>query len=161
MKKIVFTEEQRQELRKLARNSRKAHERIKAIALLDVAQGMPRSLVARVLGVERRSVGRWVQEYLTEGATAFSIERGRGRRARVRAEEVAQHLRQAPSHFGIGRTRWTLGTLKEVVPSLRGLTESGVWRALVRLGYRYKRGQPVVHSPDPQYREKRGLWWKP
>ena len=117
--------------------------------------------MARVLGVERRSVGRWVQGYAAEGTSAFSIRKGRGRRAGVGSEEVAQYLRQAPSHFGVGRTRWSLRTLKEAVPSLRGMSESGIWRAMKRLGYRYKRGQPVVHSPDPEYQEKRGLWCKP
>lgn len=159
--RIQFTQEQEQELLNLARHGKRPHIRLKARAVYDVGQGIPRSLVARVLGVERRSVGRWVQGYGAEGASAFSIRKGRGRRAQVGAEEVAQYLRQAPRHFGIAATRWRLGTLKKVVPSLRGMSESGIWRALERLGYRYKRGQPVVHSPDPEYREKRGLWCKP
>ncbi len=106
--------------------------------------------------MERRAVGRWVQGYLMEGASCFSIKSGRGRKARAQFEEVAEYLRQTPSHFGIARTRWTLSTLRQVTPCLRGMSESGVWRVLVRLGYRYKRGQPVSHSPDPEYGEKRG-----
>lgn len=158
---IQLTQEQERELLDLARRGKSAHLRLKAGAVRAVGQGMSRSLVARVLGVERRSVGRWVQGYVAEGALAFNIRKGRGRRSRVGSEEVTQYLRLAPGQFGIARTRWTLSTLKEAVPSLKGMSESGIWRALERLGYRYKRGQPVVHSPDPEYREKRGLWCKP
>jgi transposase len=155
---IALTEEQRTELMDLARHDNRPHVRLKAQAVLAVGQGKTRSLVAQVLGVERRAVGRWVQNYLALGATSFGIKKGRGRKAQVQAEEIDKYLRQPPSQFGIPRTRWTLGSLKEVTPCLMGMSESGVWRALSRLGYRYKRGQPVVHSPDPAYEEKRGLY---
>lgn len=157
-KSIVLSKEQKTELEELARHNKRAHVRLKARAVLSVGQGMTRILVAQILGVERRAVGRWVQGYLIEGASCFSIKSGRGRKARVQGEEVAEYLRQSPSHFGIARTRWTLSTLRQVTPCLRGMSESGVWRGLVRLGYRYKRGQPVSHSPDPEYGEKRGLY---
>lgn len=154
--KMGFTPAQEQELLELSRRDKISHVRLKALAVYNVSQGTPRAAVANMLGVERRSVGRWVQRYVVEGATCFNIREGRGRKARVDAEEIDQYLRQSPGQFGIARTRWTLGILKEVVPSMRGMTDSGVWRSLKRLGYRYKRGQPVVHSPDPEYGEKRG-----
>jgi len=158
---IALTEEQKADLMNLARHDKRAHVRLKAQAVLAVGQGKTRSLVAQVLGVERRAVGRWVQSYLALGAASFGIKKGRGRKAQVRVEEIGKYLRQTPTHFGVPRTRWTLGTLREVTPCLRGMSESGVWRALARLGYRYKRGQPVVHSPDPAYGEKRGLYYRP
>jgi len=154
--KIRFTPTQEQELLELSRHDKLSHVRLKALAVYNVSQGTPRAAVAETLGVERRSVGRWAQRYAAEGAVCFNIRKGRGRKARVDAEEIGQYLRQSPGQFGIARTRWTLGTLKEVVPGMRGMTNSGVWRSLKRLGYRYKRGQPVVHSPDPEYGEKRG-----
>jgi len=157
-KNIMLSKEQKTELEELARHDRRAHVRLKARAVLSIGRGMTRILVADVLGVERRAVGRWVQGYLIEGTSCFSIKSGRGRKARVQGEEVGEYLRQTPRHFGIDRTRWTLSTLRQVTPSLKGMSESGVWRVLVRLGYRYKRGQPVSHSPDPEYREKRGLY---
>ena len=61
----------------------------------------------------------------------------------------------------MAQSRWTLSALAGTVPSLQGMTDSGVYRALVRLGFRYKRGQPRVHSPDPAYEEKRGAWSRP
>lgn len=160
-KKLQLTPEQQQELNRLARHSPVPHVRVKALAVYNVGRGVPRSQVAQLLAVERRSVGRWAQSYLAQGVAAFAIKAGRGRRRRVRGEEVEHYLRQAPIQFGISRTRWTLALLGKAVPSLRGMTEEGIRKALGRLGYRYKRGQPAVHSPDPQYGEKRGLWFKP
>ncbi|MBI2172086.1 MAG: helix-turn-helix domain-containing protein [Chloroflexi bacterium] len=154
--KLCLTEEQERELLNLAGHSKVAHIRLKARAVYDVSRGMSRDRVAQALGVERRSVGGWVRRYRQEGASAFIIKKGRGRKAQVKAEEVAECLRQAPRNFGVARTRWTLSALRDVAPSLGGLTESGIWRALRRLGFRYKRGQPVVHSPDSEYGEKRG-----
>ncbi len=158
---VAFTKEQKAELEDLARHDKRAHVRLKAQAVQAVSQGMTRSLVAEVLGVERRAVGRWVRNYIASGTSGFSSRYPRGRKARVQGEEIAEYLRQTPSHFGIARNRWTLGTLKEVTPCLRGMSESGIWRALACLGYRYKRGQPILHSPDPEYGVKRGLYCMP
>lgn len=159
--KLKLTPQQQQELKEVARHSPVPHTRIKALAVYNVARGLPHGEVAQFLCMERRSVGRWVQNYLAQGLAAFPVKEGRGRRSRVKGEEVEGYVRQAPIHFGISRTRWTLALLGKVVPSLRGMTEEGIRKALGRLGYRYKRGQPAVHSPDPQYGEKRGLWCKP
>lgn len=158
--KLELQEQQLEELKWAARHSPVPHVRIKALAVYNVGQGRSREAVAEFLCVERRSVARWCHGYATQGLGAFSIKAGRGRRATVKEDEIEHYVRQGPKHFGIERTRWTLALLGSVVPSLRGMTQEGVRKVLVRLGYRYKRGQPTVHSPDPQYGEKRGLWCK-
>ena len=158
--KLRLTDEQLEELREVGRHSRLPHVRIKALAVYNVGQGRSREAVADILCVERRSVARWRHDYVSQGLRAFSIKAGRGRRGAVKRDEIEQYMRQGPKQFGIERTRWTLALLGSAVPSLRGMTQEGVRKALVRLGYRYKRGQPAVHSPDPQYGEKRGLWCK-
>jgi len=154
--KVILSTAQERELLSLSRHSNLSHVRLKALAVYNVSQGISRTKVAGILGVERRSIGRWVQRYMSEGAACFNIRTGRGRKTRIVGEEMDQYLRQSPKQFGLANTRWTLGLLKEVVPGMKGMTDSGVWRALKRLGYRYKRGQPLVHSPDPEYGEKRG-----
>lgn len=159
--KPELTTQQQEELNYLARHSAVPHIRVKALAVYNVARGVPRYRVAQLLGVERRSVGRWVRNYLSQGRAGFAVKAGRGRRPQVKGEEVEYYLRQSPIQFGISRTRWTLALLRQVVPSLRGMGETGIRKALGRLGYRYKRGQPAIHSPDPQYGEKRGLWSRP
>lgn len=152
-----MTPQQSQELNHLARHSPVPHVRVKALAVYNVGQGFPCYQVAQMLGVERRSVGRWVRNYLAKGVGAFAIKEGRGRRPRVKGEEVEHYLRQAPLQFGLQRTRWTLSLLKQVVPGFHGMSLVGIYQAIKRLGYGYKRGQPTVHSPDPAYWLKRGL----
>ena len=157
-KKLQLTRQQQQELKELARRSPVPHVRVKALAVYNAGLGLSYKEVAQLLCVERRSVGRWVRNYVAQGMGAFPIKVGRGRRSRVKGQEVEHYVRQSPTQFGISRTRWTLTLLGKVVPSLRGMTEEGIRQALARLGYSYKRGQPAVHSPDPEYGGKRGLW---
>src|SRR3972149_11195572 len=125
-KKLEVAPQQQEEVKDLARRSQAAHVRVKALAVYNVGMGVPRHQVARLLQVERRSVGRWVENYLAHGVAGFGIKPGRGRRSLVDAHEVEHYLRQAPRQFGLSRTRWTLALLGQVVPSLRGMTEAGV-----------------------------------
>jgi len=54
----------------------------------------------------------------------------------------------------VPRSRWTLALVLAAVVWLGGLTLSGGWRLLRRLGVVYRRGQEHLHSPDPQYGPK-------
>lgn len=153
-----FSEEQVRELRHLIQRAPTPQQRVKALALWNLAKGKRRAEVAEFLGVSRTSITAWRQRFGTEGTSGLVIRPGRGRKSRVILVEVEQYLRQSPRAFGLTQTRWTLRGLAQVVPSLKGFTEMGVWKVLQRAGYRYKRGQPSIHSPDPQYGEKRGLW---
>jgi transposase len=114
--------------------------------------------VARIFRVTRRSLYRWRRRYLAEGVTGLRVRAGRGRKPRADLEQLSDYVRQSPRTFGVHRTRWTLATLANAVPSLRGFSPFGVQKALRRAGFHYKRGQPSLHSPDPQYAQKKGLW---
>jgi len=155
---MTWTPQQTAELERLARRDRRAYVRTKALALLNAARGRTYTEIGATLQVHRETVGRWVKRFGERGVASLFIAPGRGRKAQGDLREVAAYVRQSPRQFGLAETRWTLRTLAETVPSLRGMTESGVYRTLERAGVRYKRGQPVVHSPDPAYGEKRGAW---
>lgn len=158
---MEWSDGQIKELEMLARRAPVPYIRVKALAVLNVARGRTRQEVAQIVCAHRESVGIWVQRYRKEGAAGLAVARGRGRQAQADGEELETYLRQLPRNFGLSQNRWTLRALARIVPSLKGLTDSGVCRALVRLGFRYKRGQPYVHSPDPTYEEKRGAWNRP
>jgi len=145
------------ELEALMRRASKAYIRRKATALWNLGQGRTQREVAAFLGVSRASVVSWQKRFRTEGIAGLGLRPGRGRPRRAQPEEIEAALRQSPRNFGIPQTRWTLATLAQVVPSLKGFTDSGVWRALRRNDLSYKRGQPLLHSPDPAYDLKRGL----
>lgn len=146
------------ELHRLMRHGREPYLRIKATALWNLGRDKSRREVADFLGVSLVSVTAWAQRFRQEGVAGLALQPGRGRPARADVAEVETYLRQSPRAFGVAQTRWTLRTLAQVVPSLRGFSDAGVWKVLQRLGMGYKRGQPHLHSPDPQYAEKKGGW---
>ncbi len=158
---MEWTEAQLRELQAAVRTSPVPYIRVKALAVLNVARGLTRHDVAGLVCAHRVSVGAWVRRYRQDGLAGLAVAPGRGRRAQVDGAEVATYLRQSPRTFGVAQSRWTLRALARTVPSLQGLTDSGVYRALGRLGFRYTRGQPHGHSPDPAYGKKKGAWSRP
>lgn len=48
-------------------------------------------------------------------------------------------------------SRWSLERIRQSCGWLAGYSLSGIWRILQAWGEHFKRGQPHVHSPDPQY----------
>jgi transposase len=143
------------ELDDCARLAKKPHVRRKALAVWNLAQGRSVTDVALILHVSKNAVSSWRRRYVKEGIAGFDTRPGRGRPPTIDPEEVESYLRQSPQLFGLPDTRWTLTGLIRIVPCLRGLTPSGVWRSLRRHGLSYKRGQPLLHSPDRSYTEKR------
>lgn len=154
---MEFSDEQRCELLQAAKHASQGYLRVKALVLWNVANGRSQSEAARFANVTRMSINQWIKRYMAEGIDGLLVKEGRGRKEIVDREELANYLRQSPRAFGLEQNRWTLRTLAQTVPGLKGLAESSVHRALQRMGFGYKRGQPYVHSPDPLYEEKRGL----
>jgi transposase len=153
--KLTVTKQQQLELREVARKHPAAYVRMKALALLNVEQGRTIVEVAKIFMASRQSIYIWIERYLAFGIEGLKVQIGRGRKAKAKPQEIEQYILQSPRNFGLKQSRWTLKALAEVVPSLCGFSASGVKRALARAGFSYKRGQPVQHSPDPEYAEKK------
>lgn len=158
---LQLSDEENRGLQTLMHQAKRPHVRMKAAGLWNLSRGKTRREVAEFLGVSTVSVSAWAKRFRAEGVAGLAIRPGRGRPARAQEAEVEQVLRQSPRSFGLAQTRWTLRALAQVVPSLRGFSEMGVWKVLHRMGLRYKRGQPHLSSPDPEYEEKRGGWFRP
>jgi transposase len=157
---MELSQQERRELTAVARRGEPGYLRVKALALLNLAAGRSVTEVASLLLVSRESIYFWQRRYRSSGVSGLRVAGGRGRHSAVDLKEVEHYLRQSPRQFGLSRTRWSLTALAEAVPSLRGFSAFGVQKVLRRAGYRYKRGQPHLHSPDPAYAEKKGLWTK-
>lgn len=68
---------------------------------------------------------------------------------------LLQHVvGQRPEHLGLGRSRWWLAGIRQVVDWLHNRCLATVWRTLQRCHLSYKRGRRYVHSPDPLYAAK-------
>lgn len=156
-----LTEGQMEGLRMAARHHRKAHVRVQALALYNLGRGLSGREVARLFCVSEQSICAWKRVFAREGVSGLGVHAGRGRKGQADARQIASYVLQSPHNFGLPRTRWTLALLAETVPCLRGFSPSGVARALKRAGLSYKRGQPVQHSPDPDYGEKKSASSKP
>jgi transposase len=156
-----LTDPQRKELERFARRGDPAYLRRKALLLRNLGQGQTVTQVAKIFHVTRPTVYSWQDRFLEQGMAGLRVRAGRGRKPKAQPAQIEQYLRQSPRRFGVPRTRWSLMTLAQVVPSLKGFSPYGVQKALARAGYRYKRGQPSLHSPDPGYEVKKGLWTKP
>lgn len=132
----------------------KPHVRVKAGAVLAVARGASQKQTAQFYHTSPQSICSWVRRFREQGIDGFEIALGRGRPQQVNEQELVDYALQSPRNFGINRSRWTLRLLAATVPSLKGFTDSGVYRALRRAGISYKRGQPWQLSPDPQFEKK-------
>lgn len=157
---MELTTAQKRELEKLARHGEPGYVRIKALGLLNISEGKTVAEVSCLLRVSRQSLYNWMSGYGSGGIESLLVASGRGRKSRVDLAEIEDYLRRDPYQFGLFQTRWSLAALARVVPSLKGFTPFGVQKVLRRAGFRYKRGQPHLHSPDPDYEVKKGLWTK-
>lgn len=150
-----FLETKLAELKQAGRTHPVPYVRVRALALYNLARGEQVEGVARAFAVHRHAVSRWARRYQEAGLAGLLVKSGRGRPATVDTQEVLRYLRQSPRAFGLSQERWTLAALRQAVPSLRHFGSlRGVQYVLERLGFSYKRGQPWVHSPDPDYAKK-------
>lgn len=77
-------------------------------------------------------------------------------------EQIAawqETVNSPPESLGIERSRWTLATLRQVDRLWSQYTDAGLWYLLHAMKIHYKRGRQYVHSPDPQYLQKRDVSW--
>jgi transposase len=151
---MEWTQEQLCELKHAAHTHPKAGLRVKALAVLAVARGSTYRAVGEMFDTSSHSISAWARSYRERGLEAFEVAAGRGRPKKANDDEVETYALQSPRNFGINRSRWRLADLARTVPSLAGFSVSGVRQALRRRHISYKRGQPWMSSPDPEYEKK-------
>jgi len=117
---------------------------LKIAALLLIVEGQRPGWTARVLGLTRMSLNRWIRAANSGGLKALKSKPIPGRPARLTpqiAQEVEQHLEQSPQDFGLNRGRWDGPTLVEHLRRQYGLKlkvrQAQIW--MHQLGYRLKR----------------------
>ena len=80
---LVLSEEQVKELTWTRDHHAVAHMRVKAAALLKVAQGESISQVARsglLKPVDRHTIKDWIKRYQQDGLSGWEVQAGRGRK---------------------------------------------------------------------------------
>lgn len=155
---MVFSEGDEEKLRGLMAHGCKEEYR-RCLAVLLRAQGMPNQDIAGMLGVDRRSVERWIKVYRAGGVVGLTRRQHTGRSPRITSDEkktIVEIVLQSPTAFGYLKNEWNVRLLSRHLTREMGITisKSLVWDILRELGIVYKRPKAVVRSQDPDYEEK-------
>lgn len=152
----TLRKDERERIRRALRRSRdpKFRDRCRAVFWSEQRHSVP--AIARLLGVHRTTVQRWIKDYVRFGFRGLLAGKSPGRPRVVDAEAEAAiraALAKNPREFGYRFTRWTIGALAEhlyLMVHVRIHPET-LRRAIKRLRYRYKRPKlSLRHKQDPK-----------
>ena len=122
----------------------------RATALLAVHEGQPVSQVAKLLGVTRQSIYKWIATYGQMEHELDLKDAERCGRPSLWTEEMQrlleESLRQTPGQTGYPAPHWTVKLLREhlVSRAARQLSDETVRRKLRGLGYVWKSRRYVL-----------------
>jgi transposase len=149
---LPMTDGQREVLDLLVR-SRTEQARLvqRARVLLLAADGMSNVEIAERCEVSRPTVLAWRREWITDGLTHFGqVAKGRGRKASISAEKIAEVVRLTTQSRPEGATHWSCRSMAERV----GISAASVQRIWSQLGLKPHRTETFKVSTDPRFEEK-------
>jgi transposase len=156
---LTLTAWQRRRLRSQLHQTQDARLYRRTLAILEVAQGQSPTQVAQALGVSRRMVYYWIEDYTQRhDPTDLILEYSPGRptlwteEARTLVQEL---LMRSLSERGYYAVNWTIPLLREELRQATGFrfSDDTIRRELHRLGYVWKRPRYVL-DPDPELEKK-------
>lgn len=154
-----------QRLKHIARWSSNARQVRRAQALLWLQRGESVETVASRLGVSRRTIYNWVEQYQDRRAEPLA-ERLTDRphpgrppaKLKLVVKVIRSLLKRDPRRCGSRSPVWTVPLLRHQVEHRTGESASArtVRRALRALRYRYKRPRYVLARRSPTWRQAKG-----
>jgi transposase len=126
---VVLSAKEREDLERLA-VGRKVPARVveRAGIVLLAAEGKQNREIAKILGVERRTVSLWRRRFVEKRIPGILKDAPRpGRRPRISAEVIADIIRKTTQETPAGRTHWSTRSLGKVM-GLSPSTIGRVWR---------------------------------
>ena len=162
-KPLDLTPEQRRELLSFIKSTESARARDRARAVLGVADGQTRGAVAKIFQVSQPCIRFWIDWFLAEGAAGLPDAPRPGKAPALspaRAQELCAIACQRPTLFGQEAAAWSLSMLQKEVERRWELkvSDETIRRELHRGKVAFKCPKLHLHSPDPQYAKKRGMW---
>jgi transposase len=137
-------------------DDRKLRDRLQIVLM--VHRGRPRQDIAADLGVDRRTVTRWVNAYCADGLDGLRPRKAKGTPGhipRALADEVRQWVIDGPAKQGLDRANWTHEELADHLLKAKGIRTSrsavqrfcsGIGIRLYRPTYRHDRGDPAKQA---------------
>lgn len=131
---------------------RKLRDRLQIVLMAH--RGRPRIQIATDLGINRRTVTRWLNAYREQGLDGLRPRKAPGKPGRIPtdlAEEIRQWVIDGPAKQGLDRANWTHEGLADHLLKAKGIrtSRSAVQRFCSKIGirlyrptYHYERGDP-------------------
>ena len=135
---------------------RKLRDRLQIVLMAH--RGRARQDIAADLGVDRRTVTRWLNAYCADGLDGLRPKKAKGKTGHIPAalaDEVKSWVIQGPAEQGLDRANWTHEELADHLLKTKGIrtSRSAVQRfcskidiRLYRPTYRHERGDPVKQA---------------
>jgi len=155
----------RTSLQRLAHRSRDVRQVRRAQALLRLHEGQPVSAIARQLGVNRRTLQRWVRRYHAQVGTPVADRLkdhprpGRpARHRRAIGRLIEKVWDRDPRRYGFRALLWTIPMLRCLFHKRTGhrVSTNTIRRVLHQLQYRYKRPRLVLALRRSTWRQAKG-----
>lgn len=147
-----MTDGQREVLETLVRSrTAQIRQAQRARVLLLAADGVSNVEIAERCEVSRPTVLAWRKQFETDGLTRFGqVAKGRGRKASIPAEKVAEIVELTLHHKPDGQTHWSCRTMAKKV----GVSKASVQRIWSQLGLKPHLVETFKLSNDPRFEEK-------
>ncbi len=149
---LCMTDGQREVLETLVRShTAEVRQVLRARVLLLAAEGVSNVEIAERCEVSRPTVLAWRSQFGVEGLTRFGqVAKGRGRKASIPAEKVAEIVELTLHHKPEGETHWSCRTMARKA----GVSSATVQRIWSELGLKPHLSETFKLSNDPRFEEK-------
>jgi transposase len=137
-------------------DDRKLRDRLQIVRMAH--RGRARQDIAADLGVNRKTVTRWLNAYCDGGLDALRPKKAPGKPGKIPpalADEVRRWVIEGPAKQGLDRANWTHEELADHLKKAKGIRTSrsavqrfcsGIGIRLYRPTYRYERGDPAKQA---------------
>jgi transposase len=149
---LPMSEAHREVLERLSRKGVASHREVaRARALVLAADGVANTQIAETVGVSATTVKAWRERYAEDGLRELGAVRpGRGRKATITDEKVAEIVRATLLEKPAGETHWSCRSMAKA----HGVSPATVQRIWSARGLQPHRVDTFKLSGDPRFEEK-------
>jgi transposase len=148
MMKITLSERERRQLEDVFKTTSDAPLRIRCQAVLMAHRGRQHRHIAEALGINVRTLQRWLRAYQDTRLAGLKLRWRPGRTARIPAAlapEILGWILQGPTGCGLDRANWTYAELATQLYRIHGITVSASMMRAFCTSYGVRPYSPTYH----------------